>query len=89
MANREKVEAVTNFISLGSKMTAVMKLKDTCPWKKSYDKPRQRIKKQIHCFANKCLYSQSYGLTIAMYECESWTIKKAEHQKIDAFELWC
>ena len=59
------------------------------PWKKSYDKPRQRIKKQIHCFANKCSYGESYGLTIAMYGCESWTIKKAEHQKIDAFELWC
>ena len=26
---------------------------------------------------------------VAMYECESWTIKKAEHQRIDAFELWC
>ena len=27
--------------------------------------------------------------TVVMYGCESWTIKKAEHQKIDAFELWC
>ena len=26
---------------------------------------------------------------VAMYRCESWTIKKAEHQRIDAFELWC
>ena len=26
---------------------------------------------------------------LVMYECESWTVKKAEHQKIDAFELWC
>ena len=26
---------------------------------------------------------------VAMYECESWTVKKAEHQRIDAFELWC
>ena len=26
---------------------------------------------------------------VIMYECESWTIKKAEHQRIDAFELWC
>ena len=26
---------------------------------------------------------------VVMYECESWTVKKAEHQKIDAFELWC
>ena len=26
---------------------------------------------------------------VVMYECESWTVKKAEHQRIDAFELWC
>ena len=26
---------------------------------------------------------------VIMYECESWTVKKAEHQRIDAFELWC
>ena len=52
-------------------------------------KPRQCIKKQIHCFANKGLYSQSYGFSVVMYECESWTIKKAEHWRIDAFELWC
>ena len=28
-------------------------------------------------------------LPVAMYGCESWTIKKAEHRRIDAFELWC
>ena len=38
---------------------------------------------------NKGLYSQSYGFPVVMYGCESWTIKKAEHQRIDAFELWC
>ena len=61
------------------------------PWKKSYDQPRQPIKKQRHCFANKGAYSQSYGLVfpIVMYECESWTIKKAERRRIDAFKLWC
>ena len=52
-------------------------------------KPRQCIKKQIHYFANKSLYSRSYGFSVVMYECESWTIKKAEHRRIDAFELWC
>ena len=26
---------------------------------------------------------------VVMYECESWTVKKAEHQRIDAFKLWC
>ena len=49
------------------------------PWKKSYDQPRQHIKKRIHYFANK----------VPSYGCESWTIKKAESQRIDAFELWC
>ena len=35
------------------------------------------------------LYSQSYGFPVVMYGCESWTIKKAEHRRMDAFELWC
>ena len=59
------------------------------PWKKSYDQPRQHIKKQRHYFANKGLSSQSYSITVVMYRCKSWTIKKAEHQRIEAFELWC
>ena len=59
------------------------------PWKKTYDKPRQHIKKQRHYFAEKAPYSQSYGFPVVMFGCESWTIKKAEHPEIDAFELWC
>ena len=59
------------------------------PWKKSYDQPRQHIKKQRHYFANKGPSSQGYGFSVVMYGCESWTVKKAERQKIDAFELWC
>ena len=59
------------------------------PWKKSYDQPRQCIKKQRHYFANKGPSSQGYSFLIVKYECENWTIKKAEHQRIDAFELWC
>ena len=57
------------------------------PWKKNYDKPRQHIKKQRH-FADKGPNSQSYGFSSIRYGCERWTIKKAEHQRIDAFELW-
>ena len=41
---------------------AAMKLKDT-PWKKSYDQPRQHIKKQRHYFANKGPSSHSYGFS--------------------------
>ena len=50
---------------------------------------RQHIKKQRHYFGNKSLSSQSYGFSIVMYGGGSWTIKKAECQRIDAFELWC
>ena len=58
----ETMQIVTDFILLGSKMmTAAMKLKDTCFWKKSYDQSRQNIKKQRHYFANKDPSSQSYG----------------------------
>ena len=61
MANRwETMETVTDFIFLGSKITAAMKLKDTCPWKKSYGKPIQLIKNQRHYFANKGISRQSY-----------------------------
>ena len=42
-----------------------------------------------HYFANKCPSSQGYGFPVVMYGCESWTVKKAEHRRIDAFELWC
>ena len=63
-------------------VTAAMKLKDT--WKKSYDQPRQHIKKQRHSFANKGPSSQGYGFPVVMYGCESWTVKKAERQRIDA-----
>ena len=69
-------------------VNAAMKLKDA-PWKKSYDKPRQLIKKQKRHFAVKSLYSQSYGFSssyVWMWELDH---KKAEHRKIDAFELWC
>ena len=59
------------------------------PWKKSYNKPRQCIKKQKYHSANKGLYRESYSFPVVMYRCESWTIKKAERWRIDAFELWC
>ena len=58
------------------------------PWKESYDQPRQHIKKQRHYFVNKGLV-KAMIFPVVMYGCESWTIKKAEHRKIDAFEMWC
>ena len=63
----ETMETVRHFIFGVPKtlqmVTAAMKLKDIAPWKKSYDQPRQRIKKQRHYFANKGPSSQSYGFS--------------------------
>ena len=80
----EKAETVTDFIILGSKIT----VEDDCSheikwrsWKKSYDKPKQHIKKQRHYFAEKGPSSQSYGFSgshVWMWELdyrESWVLK--------------
>ena len=55
------------------------------PWKKSYEQPRQYIKKQRRYFADKVCLVKALVFPVVMYGCESWTIKKAEHQRIDAF----
>ena len=66
-----------------------MKLKDA-PWKKSYDQPRQHIKKQTYYYLpTKVHLVKAMVFPVVMCGCESWTIKKAERQRIDAFELWC
>ena len=59
------------------------------PWKESYDQPRWHIQKQRHYFVNRGPSSQGYGSSQVMYRCESWTRKKAERRRTDAFELWC
>ena len=43
---------------------------------------------QRHCFADKGLYSPNCGFSVDMYGCESWIIKKAEHQRTDVLEFW-
>ena len=58
------------------------------PCKKSYDKPRQHIKKQRHCSVTS-LHSQGMFFPVVTCVCESRTVKKAAHQRTDAFELWC
>ena len=82
----ENVEAVTDFIFLGSKITGQWlhpwNLKMIAPQKESYDKPRQCIKKQRHHFANKDLSNQSYVFSsshVQMWELdhkEGWVPKK-------------
>ena len=63
----EKVEVVTEFLFLGSKITVdgdcSHEIKTLALWKKSYDKLRHCIKKQRHHFADKGSYSQSYGFS--------------------------
>ena len=49
----------------------------------------KHIKKQRHYFANKGLSRQTMVFPVVMYGFESWTMKKAEHRRIDVFELWC
>ena len=59
-------------------------------WKKSYEKPRQHIKKQRHHFAG-CIVCRvrTVVFLMVMYGWESWAIKKAEHWRTDVFKLWC
>ena len=90
----ETMETVTDFIFLGSKITAdgdcsqeIKKM--LSPWKKSYDQLRQHIKKQRHWFAKKVSLVKTMVFPVVMYGCESWTLKKAECWRIVAFELWC
>ena len=82
------METVSDFIFLGSKITADSdcshEIKDPCSSKKSYDQPRQHIKKQRHHFAKKGPSIKTMVFLVVMYGCESWIIKKAE--RIDAFE---
>ena len=52
------------------------------PWKKSYDKPRQHIKKQRHHFTDKGLCSQSYVFSSSHYGCESSTIKRLSVEEL-------
>ena len=63
----ETKETVTEFIFLGSKVTAdgdsIHEIKMLAFWKKSYDQPRQHIQKQRHYFPNKGPFGQSYGFS--------------------------
>jgi len=57
-------------------------------WKKSYEQPRQRIKSRDIALPTKICLVKAMVFPVIMYGYERWTIKKAEHWRIDAFELW-
>ena len=59
------------------------------PWKANYDQTRQHVKKQRHYFTSKVHIDKAMVFSAVMYGCESWTRKKAERRRINAFELWC
>ena len=76
----EKVEVVTNFLLLGSKITTDGDCShETRKHLLLGRKARQCAEKQRYYSADKGLYSQGHGLPSAMYSCESWTVKKMEH----------
>ena len=77
------METVTDFISSDSKITVDSDCSHEikrclAPWEKSYDKPRQHIKKQRHHFAKKVCLVKAMVFPVVMYGCESWTVKKVE-----------
>ena len=82
--DEDTMETVIDFILGGSKITAdggwIHEIKTLAPWKESYDKPRQPIKKQRHHFVDQSPYSQSYGFPsshVWMWELdykESWAL---------------
>ena len=88
-----KMETVTDFFFLGSKITVDSdcnhEIKRCLLFGRKADKPRQYIKKQRHYFETKVHLVKAMVFSVLMYGCESWTVKKAEHQRTDAFELWC
>ena len=59
------------------------------PWKKSYDQLRQFIKSRDVTLPAKVRLVKAMVFPVVRYGCESWTLKKAECRRIDAFELWC
>ena len=90
----ETMETVTNFILWGSKITEdgdwsheIKKL--FLLGKKSMTNPNSILKSRDITLPAKVCLVKSMVFSVVMYGCENWTIKKAEHQRIDAFELWC
>ena len=84
----EAMETMTGFIFLASKITSdgdcSHEIKRLAPWKKSYDKPRQCIKKQRHYFANRGWFSQTYGFSSS--HIQVWVL---DHKEGWVVKNWC
>ena len=71
-------------------VTAAMKLKDTYSLeRKAMTNLDSILKNRDITWLTKVRLVKAMVFPVVMYGCESWTIKKAKHQRIDAFELWC
>ena len=70
-------------------VTAAMKLKDTVPLTKTMTNLDSILKSRDFTLPTKVHIVKAMVFLVVMYGCESWTTKKAECRKIDAFELWC
>ena len=70
-------------------VTAAMKLKDPCSLKKSYDHLGSVLKSRDITLPTKLYVVKAMDFPVVIYGCESWNIKKPEHQRIDTFEPWC
>ena len=90
--DREAMETVTDFIFLGSKITADGDCSDEIKRcllleRKAMTNLDSILKSRDITLSTKVHLFKAMVFPVAMYGCESWTIKKAEHQRIEAFEL--
>ena len=90
----EKVEAVTDFVFLSSKIIAeghcIHEIRrQLLLGRKAMTDLDRMLKSRDVILPTKVQIVKSMAFPVVMYGCESWIIKKAEHQKIDAFKLWC
>ena len=90
----ETVETVVNFIFLGSKITADGDCSHEIKrglllGRKVMTNLDSLLKSRDITLPTKISLVKTMVFPIVMYGCESWTVKKAEHRRIDAFELWC
>ena len=90
----EKVEALIDFIFLGSKITADSDCSHEIKrrlllGRKAMINLDNILKSRDITLPKKVRVVKPTVFPVVMYRCERWTIKKAEHQRIDAFELWC
>ena len=85
----ETKETVRNFIFLDSKITADGDCSHEIKRRKAMTNIDSILKSRDIAFPTKVCLVKAMVFPVIMYGFESWTIKKAEHRRIDAFELWC